>query len=197
MNSFSNFSTSNCVNTSCAYNSFDVFQSTWRKIFPLYAVLTFAPLVALDFRKLFTHPVSQTWKGLFSTCQSALFLATFCALYQTAVCIPRPLVPKDFRMAYWIAGIVSSMSILIEKKSGRAELALYVLPRALDSLYMILSHKKLMVSVPHGELLLFCFSLSGIMYFFEHEPNTMSPLLHWLITKILGRPSAGKKGVNH
>lgn len=183
-------------NDSCMYNSFDVLSTTWKKIFPLYSVLTFAPLVMFSLQKLFTHPLSQLWKAFASTCQSTLFLSAFCALYQTVVCMQRKVVTKDHRVIYWIAGIVSSMAILIEKKSRRAELALYVFPRALDSLYMILSDKKMMVSLPQGELLLFCLSLSGIMYFYEHEPNTMSPLLVWLLTKLLGRPSGVKKAVN-
>lgn len=36
------------------------------------------------------------------------------------------------------AGFLASLSLLLEKKSRRSELALYVLPRALDSLFLTL-----------------------------------------------------------
>jgi len=47
-----------------------------------------------------------------------------------------------------------------------------------------------MASVPYGELLLFSLSMAGIMYFYDHEPHTMSP---WFCS-ILDRIVRVKKG---
>lgn len=47
------------------------------------------------------------------------------------------------------------------------ELALYVLPRALDSLYMIMNDRRIFTGVRNGEILLFSLSMAWIMYGYE------------------------------
>lgn len=163
--------------TSCAMHNIDTFLNTAKRIFPVYASLTFVPLVALQLFKFLRNPFRQTLQGLFSSLRSTTFLATFVALYQLVICVQRKLVTKDHRFIYFLAGIISSFSILIEKKSRRSELALYTLPRALDSFYIQLCDRKWMAGIPYGEVILFCISTSGLMYFFHHEQEHMSPVL--------------------
>ena len=50
------------------------------------------------------------------------------------------------------------MALLIEKKARRAELALYTLPRAADSLMLALMQRRWMPSVRFGALRLSLFS---------------------------------------
>jgi hypothetical protein len=57
---------------------------------------------------------------------------------------------------YYVAGFLTSASILLERKSRRSVLALYVFPRAVDALYTVLYHRKLVVSVPFGEVRCVC-----------------------------------------
>jgi len=150
-------------------------------------------MIAMKFGRLVTNPLGRTWSALLSTVQSTLFLSSFIASYMAIICLQRQFVTKDHRFIYWFAGVISSLSILIEKKSRRAELALYALPRGLDSLYMLLLDRKWMASVPQGELLLFCFSMAGIMYFYDNEPHTMSPLLSSILDRIVDRGKRDKK----
>lgn len=171
---------------SCARFSLRTFLDTAKKTLPLYATLTFVPMIVLQFLKFLRYPIPMTIRALLSCLRSTCFLALFCALYGSVVCAQRNLVSVDHRSIYYLAGVISSLSILIEKKSRRGELALYVLPRAVDSLYMQLLDRKWMASVPHGDLALFCVAMGGLMYFYKKQPSTMSPALHygfnWLLT---------------
>ncbi len=47
-----------------------------------------------------------------------------------------------FSFLDWIAGFISAWTILIEQKSRRSELSLYVLPRTIDSLIMTMQDRK-------------------------------------------------------
>jgi hypothetical protein len=47
---------------------------------------------------------------------------------------------------------MSGLSILLEKKARRAELALYVLPRAGDSLWYILINRHLLPNIKNAEV---------------------------------------------
>ena len=49
-------------------------------------------------------------------------------------------------------GLVASAALLIEKKARRAELALYTLPRAADSLMLALMQRRWVPSLPFGAL---------------------------------------------
>ena len=62
-------------------------------------------------------------------------------------------------------GLVASGSILIEKKSRRSELALYVMPRAVDSFVLALTKRRWVPSVKFGEVILFSLCMGGLMYY--------------------------------
>lgn len=168
-------------NVSCFKADLKVFIQSAKRIFPLYATLTFLPVIAFSLNKLVRSPVSVITQGLLSTVRSVAFLASFVSLYQVVICLHRKLIPKDHKFVYFFAGIISSLSILIEKKSRRSELALYTMPRGLDSLYMLLCDRKWLAGFPNGEVLIFSLSIGGLMYFFHNEPEAMSPIFHWVI----------------
>ncbi len=66
--------------------------------------------------------------------------------------------------------------------------ALYTLPRAADSLFMLLRDRRLLASAPYGEIGLFCMATSGLMYFFqEKEGRSMSPLVNTIFKILFGR----------
>lgn len=76
----------------------------------------------------------------------------------------RKVSSKDHKLVYWFAGGLSALSVVLEKKSRRAELALYVLPRAGDSLWYILVNRHLLPNIKNAEVL--------------HIRNSESPFPH-------------------
>jgi len=162
--------------SSCIVNASRVWFLTAKKIYPLYASLTFVPIIVLHFSKFMKSPLPHIWKGIQSTLQSMSFLCSFCMLYQAVICAHRNVASKDNKLIYWLAGLICSSSLLLERKSRRSELALYVLPRALDSFFQILADRKLMASVPHIDTILFCISMADLCTFINtnlsqcHQP---------------------------
>lgn len=64
-----------------------------------------------------------------------------------------------------ITGVIASCSIFIENKSRRAELALYVLPRAVESLYETLLRRRVLPRLPLWEVALFSLCMGRLMYY--------------------------------
>ncbi len=147
------------------------------------------PAVVLRFRTFSKTPFDVFFKSVLSAIQSTIFLSTFCSSYQGVVCVQREILDLfnlgDHRFSYYVAGLISSLAILIERKSRRSELALYALPRAVDSIYLILSHHKLVAPVPQGELLLFMLSMGFCMFFYEHDRDSMSPIMAKVLERFL------------
>lgn len=61
--------------------------------------------------------------------------------------------------------MVASMAVLIEKKGRRSELALYVLPRAVESLYETLLRRRVLPRLPFWEVGLFALCMGRLMYY--------------------------------
>ena len=66
---------------------------------------------------------------------------------------------------------MASSAIFIEKKARRAELALYVLPRAVESALGTLLHRRLLPNVPLWEVAVFAFCMGGLMYYRSERCN--------------------------
>lgn len=64
----------------------------------------------------------------------------------------RKVATKDHKLVYWVAGGISALSVLLEKKGRRSELALYVLPRAVDSWWYILVNRHLLPNIKNAEV---------------------------------------------
>ncbi|CAH9090688.1 unnamed protein product [Cuscuta epithymum] len=172
-------------NTSCLAHNANATAATFRKTFPLYFSLTFVPFVVLRLQKFMAAPVRTCWLALTGAVRSTTFLSSFVGLFQAVICLHRKIATKDHKLVYWVAGAASGLSVLLEKKARRSELALYVLPRAGESLWYILVNRRLIPDFKNAEVALFCACMGGIMYYLEHEPDTMAPFLRSLIRRFL------------
>ncbi|MCD9559850.1 hypothetical protein HAX54_018174 [Datura stramonium] len=130
-------------------------------------------------------PTRTCWYALTGAIRSTTFLSAFVGIFQAVICSHRKVASKDHKLVYWVAGALSGLSVLLEKKARRGELALYVLPRAADSLWYILVNRHLLPDIKNAEVPLFCACMGGIMYYLEHEPDTMAPFLRGLIRRFL------------
>ncbi|XP_034898592.1 uncharacterized protein [Populus alba] len=170
---------------SCLTQNANAASATFRKTFPLYFSLTFVPYVVLHLQKFMDAPAHTSWFALRDAVHSTTFLSAFVGIFQGVICLHRKVATRDHKLVYWIAGGISALSVLLEKKSRRAELALYVLPRAGDSLWYILVNRHLLPNIRNAEVALFCACMGGVMYYLEHEPDTMAPFLRVLIRRLL------------
>jgi hypothetical protein len=82
-----------------------------------------------------------------------MYLVLMLGQCKGVICTHRKVASKDHKLVYWIAGSISALSVLLEKKARRSELALYVLPRAGESLWYILVNRQLLPDIRNAEVL--------------------------------------------
>ncbi|KAG0238773.1 hypothetical protein BGW42_002639 [Actinomortierella wolfii] len=178
---------------SCKVNNVERFFQVTKNIFPVYATLNFVPMIILRMKRLLADPVGVLSKTTFNTLRSSVFLAVFVAVYQSQICAHRTLFQKGWvasnsKYLYWLFGLTcSATAIMVEQESRRAELAMYVLPKAAESLYKILYRKNWIKGVKHWEVMMFSFAMSIIMSFYQQEEQVLSPFVTRLIYHILGK----------
>ncbi|KAG6519410.1 hypothetical protein ZIOFF_022903 [Zingiber officinale] len=170
---------------SCLVHNATAASETFRKTFPLYFSLTYVPFVVLHLQKFLESPAWTSWRALLGAVRSTSFLSAFVGVFQGVICLHRKVASNDHKLIYWFAGAISALSVLLEKKARRAELALYVLPRAVDSVWYISVNRHLLPRIKNAEVALFCLCMGGIMFYLEHEPDTMAPFLRGLIRRFL------------
>ncbi|RZC74511.1 hypothetical protein C5167_049999 [Papaver somniferum] len=170
---------------SCLQHNAKAASATFRKTFPLYFSLTFVPFVVLRLQKFMDSPARTCWLAVKGAVRSTTFLSSFVGIFQGVICLHRKVAVKDHKFVYWLAGGFAALSVLLEKKARRGELALYVLPRAGDSLWYILVNRHFLPDIKNAEVALFCLCMGGIMYYLEHEPDTMAPFLRGIIRRFL------------
>ncbi|KAJ3049959.1 hypothetical protein HK097_009066 [Rhizophlyctis rosea] len=169
----------------------------WIKVFattsPVYAALNFVPMILLKTDVLLKRPLPILKRNAQSTFRSAAFLATYVFIYMSLICLHRNSVKYnhifrgDHKATYYIYGVLCASSIFIEAKQRRSELAMYVLPKGLQSLWTVLYARGQMIRVPYFDVIMSSVGMGVLMSVYQTEPHRMSTLLFKVMEKVIGR----------
>ncbi|KFR08390.1 Transmembrane protein 135, partial [Opisthocomus hoazin] len=101
--------------------------------------------------------------------QSTSFLTANGTLYIACFCILRKILGKFY---FWSPGFgaalpASYMAILIERKSRRGLLTIYMANQATETLFRMAVARGAITPLRHGEVLLFCITAALFMFFFR------------------------------
>ncbi|GAA5964486.1 hypothetical protein JCM3765_006302 [Sporobolomyces pararoseus] len=183
----------------CTGTAIDRWQVVFRWIAPVYAALHLIPAIILRYKVFLKNPQSVFTRAFFGTLRSSSFLATFVVIFQSLVCVQRNIYANysgkipDWLMKivlhksyYWFSGFATCFSLFIEEKKRRRELAMYVLPRGLESTWSILRSKSYVPFVPGGEVLLTSAGLSMVMSTYQSNPQALSGLVRSVLYQFIG-----------
>ena len=94
-------------------------------------------------------------------------MATYIALFRYAFCFYKNLLGTISRTSIALAGFTSGLGLLWESHNRRSEIALYFLPRVIESSWGWLKKRNIVTSTPYGEVLLFAFAMAILMYCYQ------------------------------
>jgi len=177
---------------SCKYTIVERFYKVFKPILPVYAALNTVSMLVLGLKLFIKNPKHTTYKASFNTIRSSIFLAMFVTGYQTQVCLHRNLVKTGYKWNskyfYWLAGFITSLSIFIENKRRRVDLALYVLPKAAESWYKILYSKNWIFELhQYADVWFFSAATGVIMAFYQQEPEVLSHIVKSVLHNVVGK----------
>ncbi|BGP37291.1 hypothetical protein JCM10449v2_001196 [Rhodotorula kratochvilovae] len=184
----------------CTWNGVDRWQNVFRWIAPVYAGLHFIPPLLLRRKAWMNSPSTFLLKSALGTLRSCSFLASFVTLFQGLVCLQRHLytlllargAPSwlvalvAHKSWYWFSGLATALPLFIEEKKRRRELAMYVLPRGLESVWSVLRAKSYVPFVPGGEVLLTSVGLAMVMQNYQTTPEHLSGLVRSFLYQLVG-----------
>lgn len=158
----------------------------------MHGVMYSISLFVLSPTSLLGNPVRAVTQFLKKTLISATFLAVNGATVKYVVCLLRnawgggPPIPH---LIPALAAIVGSSSVVLERPSRQLELVYYVMSQVLYSAWRLICVKKILGlnKLPWGSVWFQCFSLAILMYGYESERDSISPLLYKTLNFLLGR----------
>ena len=160
------------------------FRSGWNLAFPLYLSLSLTSTTVFNFRRFIRSPVATAWKILLSSTRSAVFLSAFPTFYMGGVCLMKSYftwIPFH-RFFFWVVGMIGSTSILLEKEHRRFELAMFALPRGVESAVNIMVDRGALPNIPYARVGIFALSMGVIMAAFDTERDLLVPAMQSLLS---------------
>ncbi|KAF5385411.1 hypothetical protein D9757_005387 [Collybiopsis confluens] len=168
---------------------------------PIYGALHFVPAVLFKRSTFMKNPLKVLMKAAIGTGRSSSFLGLFVIIYQGINCFKNqsheylstlssnsplyPLVqkiPKSVidslisKYSFFVPGLFSGLALFIEEKRRRPELAMYVLPKGLESLWIVAMGKVGLKKWKNSETVLMAIGMAMVMSTYQNDPQHLSDL---------------------
>jgi len=187
---------------SCAFSPIDRFFAVSRWTLPIYGALHFVPMLLFKRAAFVRAPRAMALRAGWGTLRSASFLGAFIAIYQGYYCaaqnshralVGRQKVPAWLlaalvsKASFWLGGLLAGLSVLMEAKHRRGELAMYVLPKGLESAWVAARGKGLVFRTgKHGNALLTAMGMGMVMSTYQNDPHHLSGFVRRILYQFIG-----------
>lgn len=182
---------------SCIVCNFNRFFTRFRFMLPVYSALHIIPMLVFRHHQVAKYPGKMAFKALWGITRSCSFLGLFVVINQTLFC-GRSQIMDRFKLppwltfllarkeVFWLMGFINALSLFAEEKKRRAELAMYVLPKALESGWSAARKRAWVPIVPFGESILAASAMAMVMDGYKHQPRALSGLVRGLLYQLVG-----------
>ncbi|KAF7331614.1 hypothetical protein MKEN_00041000 [Mycena kentingensis (nom. inval.)] len=177
---------------------------------PVYSVLHFLPALAFRWKAFRMDPIRMLARVAVGSLRSSAFLGMYVILAEAVWCIKHNLYEKIpiSPLLHWLiptslantlissyswyfTGFAAGLSLFIEDQRRHAELVMYVLPKALESLWaMVLTHRYPRVGRADtgalGDAFLSAIGCGMIMSIYQSDPQQLSRLLRSVLYQLIG-----------
>ena len=158
---------------SCHSNALRNFLIVFKMASTFYIPMHLFPVIVYKRNKIQSEPVKILKNLIIGIVRSSLFVSVCISLFWYLICIFKNI---RRRTDYWnilLASFICSFSILFEPAGRRIEIALYFLPRFLESLFLFFEKRGYIKSVKNGEIILFATAMSFIMYCYQNDDKNI------------------------
>ncbi|KAF9583061.1 hypothetical protein BGW38_010333 [Lunasporangiospora selenospora] len=171
----------------CRSHAIDIFTGEFARALKMYGTLNFIVTLVFQNKKLATDPKDVAYRYVRSTLRSCIFLAVYVTTAFFAPCVLRRVLRKESRFIYLFNGILSGLAVLIEAPGRQMELALYCLPRALETTWKLLLKRGFVRNIPNGDIALFCASMGVMMTLYQNDSSVINKHYLTVLTRVFGR----------
>lgn len=156
----------------------------------IYFLIYSLPLLLWKLQSLVHDPVTVIRYFLRNIAVSTAFFTVAATTVKYLVCLLRNwdhAPPPGPQYIPFVAGLVGSLAVLIERPNRQVELMYYAIPQVLYIAWRLLCIKKPLKlhKVPAGSVWLFCVSLMVVMYAHERNRDSLAPSINTTLDFLL------------
>lgn len=202
--------------SSCASVPLDRFFAVFKWMLPIYGALHFVPAVLFKRKAFAEDPGKVLVRAGMGSLRSSAFLGVFVVIYQTIYCYKHKLhklltllrtgaLPSNIltapltripqwlidllisKASFWLPGFAAGLSLFVEEKRRRGELAMYVLPKGLESIWVMARGKGWVFKTGRwGEVLLTSLGMAMVMSTYQNDPQHLSGFVRRIMYQFIG-----------
>ncbi|EKM60112.1 uncharacterized protein PHACADRAFT_251003 [Phanerochaete carnosa HHB-10118-sp] len=191
------------------------FMFVFKWSLPIYGALHFIPTLLFKRKVVWREPMRMLTRAGVGTIRSSTFFGLCVVTMQSFFCAKNNLytalmnaksankntllarllarLPQSAldlllgKLSHWFGGMLVGLALIIEDTHRRGELAMYVLPKALESAWIILRGKG---AVPktgrYGDALLTAVGMGMVMSTYQNDPEHLSSLVRRILYQFVG-----------
>ncbi|KIY49135.1 hypothetical protein FISHEDRAFT_41969 [Fistulina hepatica ATCC 64428] len=185
------------------------FVQVFRWMLPIYGALHLVPALLFRRHAFMKHPGAMLRRSAVGTLRSSAFLGTFVVICQALFCFKhhlhrvlsalspkselRALLPQICidalvsKASIMMMGLSTGFALLVEEKRRRGELAMYVLPKALESAWVMAQGKGWVFRTRgFGDVLLTSWAMGMMMSEYQNAPQNLSGIVRRILYQFIG-----------
>ncbi|KAH9854900.1 hypothetical protein C2E23DRAFT_816063 [Lenzites betulinus] len=200
---------------SCVTVQFAHFWEVFRWMLPIYGALHFIPMMLFRRKTFMQRPARMMLRAAMGTARSSAFLGMFVMIFQTYFCGKHSLYTKILNLrasnaqtlfaalakrlptwftqllvskfSFFVGGLLSGLSLFVEEKRRREELAMYVLPKGLESAWIMARGRGWVFGMgAYGDALLTAVGMGMVMSTYQNDPQHLSGLVRRILYQFVG-----------
>lgn len=202
--------------SSCTSVPLDRFFAVFKWMLPIYGALHFVPAVLFKRKAFAEDPGKVLVRAGMGSIRSSAFLGMFVVIYQTIFCYKHKLhklltllrtgaLPSNIltapltrlpqwlidvlisKASFWLPGFAAGLALFVEEKRRRGELAMYVLPKGLESIWVMARGKGWVFKTGRwGEVLLTSLGMAMVMSTYQNDPRHLSGFVRRIMYQFIG-----------
>ncbi|KZT70243.1 hypothetical protein DAEQUDRAFT_725509 [Daedalea quercina L-15889] len=198
-----------------ALTNLERFVGVFRWMLPIYGALHVIPMLLFRRNRVFKDPTKMLLRAGWGTMRSSAFLGTFVLIYQSMFCVKHNLwellmclrsspstsllaylvrlLPQRAidtligKKSYYALGILTGLSLFVEEKKRREELAMYVMPKGMESAWLMARGRGWVGRTGQwGEVLLTAVGMGMVMSIYQNDPQHLSGLVRRILYQFIG-----------
>jgi hypothetical protein len=163
--------------SSCTRTIVTLFVRRFFQSFLYYAPLTAIRFVSALRAKSAEERRAKLLKWFMLLSQLSAFLASFISLYQLGACtqVNTNVLALAGRYKWALVGAFAGLSLFVAPREQRLDLAIWTLPRGLETAHYFWKRTGLWSGFRYGEVALFAIGASLVFTYWQHKPSLFSP----------------------
>ncbi|KAF9436470.1 hypothetical protein BGZ76_003901 [Entomortierella beljakovae] len=171
----------------CNRHALDTITGEFGRAAKMYGTLNLIITIVFQHKKLVSDPTTTVKRFIISTLRSCLFLTAYVLAAFYVPCLSRRILGRESNLNYIFNGVIAGFAVLIEAPGRQLELALYCLPRALETGWKLMAKRGMVKSLPHTDIAIFSASMGVIMTLYQNEPSMVNKHYLSVLTRMFGR----------